>query len=888
MHAVPRAATCRELRPGAECEKHRLLEWIILRRRERLSRLHQISGCENSEREADVVFIHGLGGDAFTTWADEHADAMWPRWLGEDFPKVGVWSLEYAASPSVLTQPLAWWSARFRNAGQSLPLSERGRQVLDLLAQHDIGERPLLLICHSLGGLLAKAILRAAHESSALPSRQAILHATRAVLFLATPHAGAALASHLIALQITFPSAALKELREASTAAMDLFDSYRDLADSEKIETYTYYETLRYLKLFLVVTRSSAHPGVGRAPIGLEYDHLAIAKPSSRDTEVYRAAVELLRDYVLAPNERTISEESGPKDRAFALSLTDAPAGAIARRFLGNALQDQLEALAAELTGAAKSEIELAQAAWREGRRDDARASIQALADNSASLGLMDPVVAARVLRTAVGMTLDDEGDLEAARRLLAKARTFDPAADDARLRAAILERAGSRVDAIALLAETPTSSAQNLRATLLLIDGQLDAASAVTDGHTPTELRDVVEQWRIRAMIRFSQGELPGALEAARSALALAPADLMVRYLVAVLQYFGGLRGRLPSFIVSWPQPADPSTVRRDTAGVEAFTDTAGTFAQLLLLQLSQTERRYFQTWRVAALANVTALRSVAVEFAKEVLAHDASHPYMLLWAAFLDVDLDLSPHFAAVETALRASFDLEQAGVFLLACLATERVGLASTLLDLWKPDYDAADATEAWTYWRAQAAIALDDFESARAFSAQLPAKPARAVRALLRAAEARRSGDPAALVAELEASAAETGDPGFLLQACQQQAAVENWPYVRRHVDELMARLPSPESRRLAIYARLKSGEAASAALLLDQVLDGPDEGDDRVPLRRLRAAVRERLGHVSGALEDMRVAVRSLLQVPGVEPGRHHRHHLRRPGLAGCD
>lgn len=825
-----------------------------------LSRLHRISGCDNSEREADVVFIHGLGGNAFTTWTDEHADTMWPRWLGEDFPQVGVWSLEYAASPSFLTQPLAWWSARFRDAGQALPLSERARQVLDRLAQTGIGERPLLLICHSLGGLLAKAVLRAAHESSAQPKRRAILDATRAVLFLATPHAGATLATRLVALPFPFASAALKELRADSPAAMDLHDSYCDLARSAQIETCTYYETRKYLRLFLVVTRSSAHPGVGRAPVGLDYDHLAIAKPSSRDAEVYRAAVELLRDYVLTPAARTVSEESGPKDRAFALSLTDAPAGAIVRRFLGNALESQLEVLAGELTGAAKSEIELAQAAWREGRRDDARASIQALADNSASLDLMDPVVAARVLRTAVGMTLDDEGDLEGARRLLAKARSFDPAADDARLRAAILERAGSRVDAIALLEATPSSSAQNLRATLLLIDGQLDAASAVTEGHTPTEVRDVVERWRIRAMIRFSRGELPEALETARSALGLAPADLMVRYLVAVLQYFGGLRGRLPSFIVSWPQPADPSTLRRDTTGVDAFTDTAATFAQLLLLQLSQTERRYFQTWRVAALANVTALRSVAVEFAKEVLARDASHPYMLLWAAFLDVDVDLNSYFTAVETALRASFDLEQAGVLLLACLATERVAVASTLLELWKPEYDAAGATEAWTYWRAQAALALDDFEAARAFIAQLPAKPARAVRALLRAAEARRSGDPAALVAELEASAAETGDPAFLLQACQQQAAAENWPYVRRHVDQLMATLPSPESRRLAIYARLKSREVASAALLLDQVLDGPDEGDDRVALRRLRAAVREGLGNVAGALEDMRIVV----------------------------
>ena len=113
-----------------------------------------------------MIFIHGLGGDAFGTWRGGKEDSSsWPHWLGQEFPDVGVWSLDYAASPTRFARVLGLFWKRKQDSGYSMALPDRASQVLDLMVQHRLGERPLLFVCHSLGGLLVKQILRKADDA---------------------------------------------------------------------------------------------------------------------------------------------------------------------------------------------------------------------------------------------------------------------------------------------------------------------------------------------------------------------------------------------------------------------------------------------------------------------------------------------------------------------------------------------------------------------------------------------------------------------------------------------------------------------------------------------------------------------------------------------------
>jgi hypothetical protein len=100
--------------------------------------LLKISSCDNPSRIADVIFVHGLDGDARTAWhSKDKPEGFWPTWLGQDFPNVGLWSLGYAVSAS------AW-------KGHSMPLFDRANNTLDRMQLDGIGRRPIGFVCHSL------------------------------------------------------------------------------------------------------------------------------------------------------------------------------------------------------------------------------------------------------------------------------------------------------------------------------------------------------------------------------------------------------------------------------------------------------------------------------------------------------------------------------------------------------------------------------------------------------------------------------------------------------------------------------------------------------------------------------------------------------------------
>ena len=238
--------------------------------------LIEITGCNNSYRRGDVIFVHGLGGSARGTWHPQERqddNNFWPFWLGEDLSDVGIWSLGYEVEP-------------FQWKGNSMPLADRAKNILDLLDSYDIGDRPIIFITHSMGGLLVKQMLRSARDFG---KWSAISSQTKGIVFLSTPHSGSDMASWIKHIGgILQTTVSVEELEAHHSRLRELNDLYRHNEQFSQIPMLVYYET-RPTKGILVVNQTSADPGInGVISVPIDFDHISICKVGDRNSQIYR------------------------------------------------------------------------------------------------------------------------------------------------------------------------------------------------------------------------------------------------------------------------------------------------------------------------------------------------------------------------------------------------------------------------------------------------------------------------------------------------------------------------------------------------------------------------------------------------------------------------
>ncbi|XP_076316885.1 protein SERAC1-like isoform X1 [Tachypleus tridentatus] len=296
---------------------------------------------KNKQIYADIVFIHGLLGGAFKTWRQNdsknvtseknqskkisvkssddantwqhkpvfHAsfglldDAMnfidytqcWPKdWLSREFPHSRILAVDYVSH-------LSDWQAKCPLEKEKRSLLVRSEEILRNMTLAGVGERPLVWVCHSMGGLLVKQMLLLAAKSDD-PSLKSILKNTVGVVFYSVPHKGTDMASLKPSVQFLFlPSVEVQELKKNSPQLLKLHEDFSKLAEERKIACLSFGETkktrlgLRWSKVLVPV--EGADPGFGQF-ITVDASHLDTCKPESRDSPTYILLVQFLHNHL--------------------------------------------------------------------------------------------------------------------------------------------------------------------------------------------------------------------------------------------------------------------------------------------------------------------------------------------------------------------------------------------------------------------------------------------------------------------------------------------------------------------------------------------------------------------------------------------------------------
>ncbi|KAI3737082.1 hypothetical protein L2E82_27077 [Cichorium intybus] len=255
----------------------------------------------------DVIFVHGLRGGPYKTWRlsedksssksglvekiDEEAGkqgTFWPgEWLSGDFPHARLFSLKYKTN---LTQ----WS------GSSLPLQEVSSMLLEKLIAARIGDRPVVFVTHSMGGLVVKQML---HQASA-ENRGNLVRNTVGVVFYSCPHFGSKLADMPWRMGYVFrPAPSIGELRSGSTRLVELNDFVHELHKKGSLDVLSFCETKvtpivegygGWAFRLEIVPIESAYPGYGELVVLESTDHVNSCKPISRTDPSYSETLHFL------------------------------------------------------------------------------------------------------------------------------------------------------------------------------------------------------------------------------------------------------------------------------------------------------------------------------------------------------------------------------------------------------------------------------------------------------------------------------------------------------------------------------------------------------------------------------------------------------------------
>lgn len=223
---------------------------------------------------ADLIFVHGLNGGSQSTWSKGNSPSLfWPQeWLPLDdgFQDTRIHTFGYASGIST---------------SSILNVRDFARSLLGAIKDNPLMNRgvppPLIFVAHSMGGLVVKKAHILGHQE---PEFQQVIDRVSSIVFLGTPHQGAAIAqtlARLVALMGARPF--VDDLLPQSPMLQSINEDFPRSAG--KLQLMSFYETrpmnVGGVKAMIVEKNSAVMNSPNERRTLLDADHRNLAMFSS-------------------------------------------------------------------------------------------------------------------------------------------------------------------------------------------------------------------------------------------------------------------------------------------------------------------------------------------------------------------------------------------------------------------------------------------------------------------------------------------------------------------------------------------------------------------------------------------------------------------------------
>ncbi|KAL8388997.1 hypothetical protein RB595_008875 [Gaeumannomyces hyphopodioides] len=248
----------------------------------------------------DVCFVHGLTGDREKTWTAHGCSEPWPKTL---LPGALA-----GARLRTLTFGYDAYVVRASTASANR-VGDHANSLLTELARVRSGapDRPLILVAHSLGGLVCKAALLVS-ESSHEPRYGCIIESLRGVAFMGTPHRGAWMARwgdiavSSLGLVKSSNKSLLKVLKTGNDYLQKIQEDFvrlllRRRGAGRDIFVASFFEELPIAGAGLVVSKDSAVFEEGTIPFSIHANHRDMVRFATAEDSGFVKLVDQLQQW---------------------------------------------------------------------------------------------------------------------------------------------------------------------------------------------------------------------------------------------------------------------------------------------------------------------------------------------------------------------------------------------------------------------------------------------------------------------------------------------------------------------------------------------------------------------------------------------------------------